>query len=139
MSIKSRLFTLCDPLAEAMSDKDRIDAFVKAGLDAVAEIERLTKIEAAAKALLDFFVIPAMSCAAAPASAHSTRRPSHDRSVVSLKLGLVHLRCALGDESARFCEVVRAATEMQGPIGDGGGSHGRIARTSIDGLEGPIC
>jgi len=25
------------------------------------------------------------------------------------------------------------------PIGDGGGSHGRIARTSIDGLEGPIC
>jgi hypothetical protein len=58
MSIKSRLFTLCDPLAEAMSDKDRIDAFVKAGLDAVAEIERLTKIEAAAKALLDSFRHP---------------------------------------------------------------------------------
>jgi hypothetical protein len=31
----------------------------------------LEKIEAAAKALLDDFVIPAVSCAAAPTSAHS--------------------------------------------------------------------
>lgn len=39
-----KLRVLSDPLAEGMSDKQRLDAFVKVGVEAADEIERLWEV-----------------------------------------------------------------------------------------------
>jgi hypothetical protein len=52
-SISNQLWALCDPMAEALGDKDRIDRFVKVGREAAALIAELDAFVAAHQYTLD--------------------------------------------------------------------------------------